>query len=312
MDGPRGAVTHAFVVPTMLARIVAAMEADPSLRVPTLRHLAYGGSPHARPRARARAAPLPRHGLRQRVRPHRDEQHRRVLGPDDHRIAHESDDPPCGPGSRRSGDRCRASRSSSSPRRHGRACRASTGEMHIRGAQVSGEYVGCTSHRDDDGWLHTGDRGWVDAEGYVFVEGRGDDTIIRGGENLSPAEIEDTLLRHPAVATRGGGRSARRGVGREGRRDGDDGARGDRRRRGAPGLGARAARLDQDPRGRRRSRRSSPRPRPARSCAAGSARTSRTTDWMCRPANAGQPAACASRCARVISSGNRLCEIASS
>ena len=41
----------------------------------------------------------------------------------------------------------------------------------------------------------------MDAEGYIFVEGRLDDMIIRGGENISPAEIEDTILRHEAVAT---------------------------------------------------------------------------------------------------------------
>jgi acyl-CoA synthetase (AMP-forming)/AMP-acid ligase II len=74
-----------------------------------------------------------------------------------------------------------------------------TGEIHVRGAQVSGEYVGQGSGRDDEGWLHTGDRGHVDHDGYVFVEGRGDDTIIRGGENIAAAEIEDALMRHPAV-----------------------------------------------------------------------------------------------------------------
>jgi acyl-CoA synthetase (AMP-forming)/AMP-acid ligase II len=53
---------------------------------------------------------------------------------------------------------------------------------------------------DDDGWFATRDRGWIDDEGYLFVEGRTDDTIIRGGENIAPAEIEDVLLAHDAVA----------------------------------------------------------------------------------------------------------------
>jgi acyl-CoA synthetase (AMP-forming)/AMP-acid ligase II len=61
--------------------------------------------------------------------------------------------------------------------------------------------MGRGSQRDEDGWLRTGDIGRLDAEGYLFVEGRGDDTIIRGGENLAPAEIEDALLAHPAVAS---------------------------------------------------------------------------------------------------------------
>jgi len=74
------------------------------------------------------------------------------------------------------------------------------GEIHVRGAQVSGEYVATASRRDDEGWLHTGDLGYVDAEGYLFVVGRADDMIIRGGENISPTEIEDVLLQHPDVA----------------------------------------------------------------------------------------------------------------
>jgi acyl-CoA synthetase (AMP-forming)/AMP-acid ligase II len=53
---------------------------------------------------------------------------------------------------------------------------------------------------DADGWFPTRDRGWVDAGGYLFVEGRSDDTIIRGGENIAPAEIEDCLLQHPDIA----------------------------------------------------------------------------------------------------------------
>jgi acyl-CoA synthetase (AMP-forming)/AMP-acid ligase II len=65
---------------------------------------------------------------------------------------------------------------------------------------VSGAYVGTSSKLDDDGWLHTGDRGWLDVEGYLFCEGRADDTIIRGGENLGPAEIEDALLQHDAIS----------------------------------------------------------------------------------------------------------------
>jgi len=50
-----------------------------------------------------------------------------------------------------------------------------------------------------DGWLRTGDMGWVDEEGYVFLAGRGDDMIIRGGENISPEEVENILRSHPKV-----------------------------------------------------------------------------------------------------------------
>jgi acyl-coenzyme A synthetase/AMP-(fatty) acid ligase len=51
-----------------------------------------------------------------------------------------------------------------------------------------------------DGWFPTRDAGALDAEGYLFLEGRIDDVIVRGGENLSPGEIEEVLLVHPAVA----------------------------------------------------------------------------------------------------------------
>jgi acyl-CoA synthetase (AMP-forming)/AMP-acid ligase II len=73
-------------------------------------------------------------------------------------------------------------------------------EGNILGEQVSGEYLGRGAGLDRDGWFPTRDGGWMDAEGYVFVEGRVDDVIVRGGENMSPGEIEDVLLEHDAVA----------------------------------------------------------------------------------------------------------------
>jgi acyl-CoA synthetase (AMP-forming)/AMP-acid ligase II len=77
------------------------------------------------------------------------------------------------------------------------------GEICVRGEQVSGEYLGKTSRVGADGFFPTRDAGSLDAEGYVFLEGRIDDIIVRGGENMSPGEIEDVLLQHPAVAEAG-------------------------------------------------------------------------------------------------------------
>ncbi len=73
------------------------------------------------------------------------------------------------------------------------------GEVWVRGEQVSGEYLG-RSLLTADGWFPTKDSGWLDEAGYLFIEGRLDDVIVRGGENISPGEIEDTLRLHPAVA----------------------------------------------------------------------------------------------------------------
>ncbi len=74
------------------------------------------------------------------------------------------------------------------------------GEIIIRTPRIMKGYAG---RKDDsalpDGWRATGDLGWVDDEGYVFFAGRKDDMIIRGGENIAPAEIETVLMSHPSV-----------------------------------------------------------------------------------------------------------------
>jgi acyl-CoA synthetase (AMP-forming)/AMP-acid ligase II len=74
------------------------------------------------------------------------------------------------------------------------------GHVYVRGAQVSGEYLGVGSLLDEAGWFPTRDRGYLDAFGYLYLDGRADDVIVRGGENISPGEIEEVLLQHPAVA----------------------------------------------------------------------------------------------------------------
>ncbi len=73
------------------------------------------------------------------------------------------------------------------------------GEIWVRGEQVAGEYVG-RSVLDEEGWFRTRDAGWFDAHGFLYIEGRLDDVIVRGAENISPGEIEEVLMAHPAVA----------------------------------------------------------------------------------------------------------------
>ena len=77
------------------------------------------------------------------------------------------------------------------------------GEILARGSRIMTGYW-----KDDektsqvitkDGWLRTADRGWMDEDGYIYLAGRGDDMIIRGGENISPEEVENVLHSHPDI-----------------------------------------------------------------------------------------------------------------
>ena len=74
-----------------------------------------------------------------------------------------------------------------------------TGELFVRGEQVSGRYTGIGSVLDENGWFPTKDIALLDEEGYLFIGGRSDDTIIRGGENIAPAELEEVLIEHAHV-----------------------------------------------------------------------------------------------------------------
>jgi len=77
------------------------------------------------------------------------------------------------------------------------------GEIWVRGPRVMNGYWGDEEKGkavlNEDGWLRTGDKGWMDEDGYIYLEGRADDIIIRGGENISPEEVEDVLYSHPKI-----------------------------------------------------------------------------------------------------------------
>jgi acyl-CoA synthetase (AMP-forming)/AMP-acid ligase II len=76
------------------------------------------------------------------------------------------------------------------------------GELWVRTPRVMKGYgtsSGTTSPLQQDGWLPTRDMGWIDEDGYIFLAGRKDDMIIRGGENIAPAEVEAVLYSHPGV-----------------------------------------------------------------------------------------------------------------
>jgi fatty-acyl-CoA synthase len=197
----RESITHAFLVPTMLARIIDVLEEHPELHPSTLRHLAYGGARMPQPVLERALRLLPDVSFVNAYGLTETSSTVCVLGPDDHRLAIASDDPVL------------RSRLTAAGRAvpgvevrivdgDGNVVEPDVvGEIHLRGDQVGGGYLDSEARRTDDGWLCTGDVGWLDAEGYLFVEGRGDGTIIRGGENIAAAEIEDTLLDHPEIVS---------------------------------------------------------------------------------------------------------------
>ena len=77
------------------------------------------------------------------------------------------------------------------------------GEILVRGPRVMTGYwkdeQKTSQVMTSDGWLRTGDMGWMDEEGYIYLSGRADDMIIRGGENISPEEVEEVLYSHPKI-----------------------------------------------------------------------------------------------------------------
>ncbi|HSW12617.1 MAG TPA: long-chain fatty acid--CoA ligase [Solimonas sp.] len=86
----------------------------------------------------------------------------------------------------------------------GRECaRGEVGEILVRGPNVMQGYLNqpeATAAALRDGWMHTGDMGYMDDGGYVFVVDRLKDMIISGGENVYSAEVENAIARHPSVA----------------------------------------------------------------------------------------------------------------
>jgi long-chain acyl-CoA synthetase len=196
----REKVTHAFVVPTMLARIVDALEGEASADVPSLRAIAYGGGKMPLPVIERAMRLFPQAGFTNAYGLTETSSTIAVLGPDDHRTAAASGDPAV---KRRLVSVGRALPGVEIEIRDDegrRVAPGASGEVYVRGEQVSGEYLGRASSVGSDGWFPTRDGGSIDADGFLFLEGRIDDVIVRGGENLSPGEIEEVLLEHEGVA----------------------------------------------------------------------------------------------------------------
>ena len=190
-------ITHAMVVPTMLGRVLDLLEENGEA-LPALRHLSYGGG----------RMPLATIERAMRLLPHVDFVNAygltetsstiSILSADDHRAAIGAGDVAArarlaSVGRPLPGLEVEIRDPDGAPVAAGVA-----GEVFVRGDQVSGEYRSHTA-LTQDGWFPTKDCGWLDEDGYLFVDGRLDDVIVRGGENISPGEIEDVLRAHEDV-----------------------------------------------------------------------------------------------------------------
>ena len=191
-------ITNAMVVPTMLARIVDAI-GEGTADVPTLRTLSYGGAKVSQRVLFEALDKFPTTGFVNAYGLTETASTIAVLGPDDHRAAIQSDDPAIRRRISSAGQVLPMVEIELRDELDHPVAQGDTGLIFVRGEQISGEYAS-GSLLDEHGWFCTNDRGWIDSGGYLFIEGRADDTIIRGGENIAPAEIEEVLLAHPAVA----------------------------------------------------------------------------------------------------------------
>lgn len=197
----RGEVTNAFVVPTMMTRLVEHLdEKGEAPNIPSLQSLAYGGGkmPHTTIK---RAMELfgdinftNAYGLTE------TSSTIAVLTPEDHRAAANSDDPKVQRRLSSVGQPTGAVEVDIRDDEGNSLGADEPGMIYVRGGQVSGEYKEQGSQLDSDGWFCTKDLGFLDDEGYLFLSGRSDDVIVRGGENISPGEIEDVLLTHADVS----------------------------------------------------------------------------------------------------------------
>lgn len=193
-------VSNAFVVPTVLSRVIDHLAATgESAELPALKAIAYGGGKMPLAVIESAMAMFPGTGFTNAYGLTETSSTICILDPEDHRTAAGSDDPAIrkrlsSVGKPISTVEVEVRDEDGKPVAAGQA-----GEIYVRGGQVAGEYLGTGSTLDAAGWFPTRDRGYLDAYGYLYLDGRADDVIVRGGENISPGEIEDVLLEHPAV-----------------------------------------------------------------------------------------------------------------
>lgn len=192
-------VSNAFVVPTMLARIIGRMDAGVQPDLTSLQSVAYGGGRMPLELIHRALDLFPSTGFTNAYGLTETSSTIALLGPDEHREAHKASDPDVRARLASVGRPLPTVEIEIRDEAGNALPPGERGEIYVRGEQVSGEYRERKAIQDD-GWFPTRDAGYIDAEGYLFLAGRADDVIIRGGENMSPGEIEDVLSTHPAIA----------------------------------------------------------------------------------------------------------------
>jgi acyl-CoA synthetase (AMP-forming)/AMP-acid ligase II len=201
-------VTHAFLVPTMLARVLE-HESFGHTSMEALQSVTYG------------AAPMPPAVIRRAIDAFPDSvsfagaygqtetaSTVAVLDPDDHRLEGSSDEVEAKLRRLRSVGRVLDDVDVRVVDEAGNVLGANeSGEVQLLTFRAMEGYWGNEEKTrvtvDSEGWVHTGDLGHLDEDGYLFLEGRTGDMIIRGGENVSPEEIEAVLYEHPDVMEAG-------------------------------------------------------------------------------------------------------------
>jgi acyl-CoA synthetase (AMP-forming)/AMP-acid ligase II len=195
-------VTHSFVVPTMLKRIMDQPDFE-KYDLSSLQLITYGAAPMPYEVVR-KAVDVFSCGLMNAYGQTESTSTMTYLGPEDHRIEGTEEEKEKRLLRLRSVGRpmddveiaiMDAKGHVLGPGREGEIC--------VRGPRIMSEYYGqaeATAEAVVDGWLHTGDVGYLDEDSYLFMTGRTKDLIIRGGENISPGEIESCLEGHTKVA----------------------------------------------------------------------------------------------------------------